>query len=242
MMEVRYGHLTYLEIKEKAEQDYTVIIPTGCTEQQGPHTAVDFDTWFAEELMVEAAQEAYRSSNYKALVLPALPFGPTPEHKNYGAGYINLPQNIFEGVIKSVINSLIEQGFKKFVVWRGCGGHNLDRLIAEMTETAKDSVKIYNPGHPFYNVWCKFENPEFPGGHADSFTTSIGLYKRPESIRPELIANPMSSEPDWGDPDLDFTKYSKTGVIGDPTKASRELGKQLWDETLDQVVKILIEL
>ena len=48
----RFGDLTDLEIRECARQDWLVVIPTGCTEQQGPHLPVDFDTWFAETLMV----------------------------------------------------------------------------------------------------------------------------------------------------------------------------------------------
>lgn len=242
MTEVCYGNLTYIEIKEKAEQQYTIIIPTGCTEQQGPHTTVDFDTWFAETLMVEAAKEAYRLYNFKALVLPTLPFGPTPEHKNYGAGYINIPQSVYEEVIKSIITSMVEQGFNRFIIWRGCGGHYLENVINDLNITYKNNIQIYNPRHPFYDVWCTFEDHNIPGGHADSFTTSIGLYKRPESIRSELISNPLNSEPDWEDPELDFTKYSSTGVIGDPTKSSTELGKKLWNETLNQVIKIITKL
>ncbi|WP_410769474.1 creatininase family protein [Fontibacillus sp. BL9] len=242
MTEVCYGNLTYLEIKEKAKQDYIVIIPTGCTEQQGPHTTVDFDTWFAETLMVEATKEANRIHNFKGLVLPTMPFGPTPEHRNYRAGYINIPQSVYEEVIKSIIVSLVEQDFKKFIVWRGCGGHNLDNVINELHTSYKKSIQIYNPRHPFYDVWCTYEDSNIPGGHADSFTTSIGLFKRPESIRHELISNPMNSEPDWGDPELDFTKYSSTGVIGDPTRSSKELGEKLWKETINRVIKIFTEL
>ena len=39
---------TYLEIKSLIDAGCMAIVPTGCTEQQGPHLAVDFDTWFAE--------------------------------------------------------------------------------------------------------------------------------------------------------------------------------------------------
>ncbi len=137
---------------------------------------------------------------------------------------------------------MVEQGFKKFIVWRGCGGHNLDNVVTQLHTSYKNSIQIYNPRHPFYEVWCKFADSNIPGGHADSFTTSIGLYKRPESIRQELISNPMNSEPDWEDPELDFTKYSSTGVVGDPTKSSKELGEKLWNETKIQVMKIFTEL
>jgi len=34
---MRFGDLTYLEIRERAEEGCLAIVPTGCTEQQGPH-------------------------------------------------------------------------------------------------------------------------------------------------------------------------------------------------------------
>ena len=43
---------------------------------------------------------------------------------------------------------------------------------------------------------------------------------------------PNSGEVDWDDPHLDPTKYSATGVIGDATKASAELGRMLWNEVI----------
>ncbi len=43
----RFGDFTYREIRECAKLDWLVVIPTGCTEQQGPHLPVDFDTWHA---------------------------------------------------------------------------------------------------------------------------------------------------------------------------------------------------
>lgn len=56
----RLGDLTYQEIRECARQDWLVVIPLGCTEQQGPHLPVDFDTWFAESLMLAAAEKGAR--------------------------------------------------------------------------------------------------------------------------------------------------------------------------------------
>ena len=41
-----------------------------------------------------AAQEAAEKHQVHALVLPAMPFGPTPEHLNFGAGYIDFPQDL----------------------------------------------------------------------------------------------------------------------------------------------------
>ncbi|SFC24453.1 creatinine amidohydrolase [Alkalibacterium subtropicum] len=235
---MHYGKLTYLEIAQKAKEDYSIIIPTGCTEQQGPHVTVDFDTWFAEELMMDVSGKALDKYNIKTLVLPAIPFGPTPEHKNFGSGYINIPQKLHEEIISAVLQSLSDQGFKKLFIWRGCGGHKVDRVIDKFN-SQNEEAEVSTLQHPFYEAWCSCGDPKVAGGHADSFTTSVTLYRHPENVREDKIKNPHSDEPDWGDPDLDFSNYSKTGVIGDPTQASAELGKRLWDDVVDRVVELL---
>jgi hypothetical protein len=55
---VRYGDLTYREVARLATSGAVAIVPLGCTEQQGPHLPVDFDTWFAEALMTAASEKA----------------------------------------------------------------------------------------------------------------------------------------------------------------------------------------
>jgi creatinine amidohydrolase len=46
---------------------------------------------------------------------------------------------------------------------------------------------------------------------------------------------------DWDDPNLDFARYSSTGVIGDPTHASAELGQRLWQAAVEQAARVLQE-
>ncbi len=140
----KFTDYTYLEIKDLIAAGCLAIVPTGCTEQQGPHLPVDFDTWFAETVALEAAKHAL----------------------------------------------------------------------------------------PYHDIWCRVADSGVPGGHADSFTTSIAMYKRPATVRLECIPSSSSREVNWNDPHLDFTKYSDTGVIGDATKASAELGRRLWDEVI----------
>ena len=162
-----------------------------------------------------------------SLVLPALPFGPTPEHKAFGSGYIDVPQEVHAAAIEAVLNSLAEQGFRRIILWKGCGGHQLSQVVNEFNQRNAGICMVFGPELPYHEIWCEIGNPDVPGGHADSFITSISLHLRPEVVRKELIANPHNKPVDWQDPDLDFTRYSSTGVIGDPTHATAELGAAL---------------
>ncbi|WP_307586781.1 creatininase family protein [Paenibacillus wynnii] len=130
----------------------------------------------------------------------------------------------------SILKSLSDQGFRKLILWRGCGGHQLDKVVTKFNAEYENRSEVLNISHPFHEVWCRCSDPSIEGGHADSFTTSITLYKHPEDIRVDKIKNPHSSEPEWDDPNLDFSKYSTTGVIGNPTHASYELEEKLWNE------------
>ncbi len=219
-----FSDLTYLEIRECAAQGWLAIIPTGCTEQQGPHLPVDFDTWFAETLMAAAAERVAQDEAIQALVLPAMPFGPTPEHRSFGSGFIDIPTSLHNALLDAVLTSLVEQGFRRMVIWRGCGGHDLSETVDHFNQRYQGKVQVFLPPHPFYAIWCRLADPAIPVGHADSFTTSISLYLRPESVRLEQITDPHSKAVAWDDPDLDFADYTTTGVIGDPTHASAEQG------------------
>jgi creatinine amidohydrolase len=238
MRQLRFGELTYEEVRQRAEAGWIAIVPTGCTEQQGPHLPVDFDTWLAETVCLAAARHAVERHDVRVLVLPALPFGPTPEHRSYGSGYIHLPQELHEAVISSVLSSLSEQGFRRIVVWRGCGQHDLTHTIERFNTANSGRSQCFQPSLPYHAVWQRIGDPAIPGGHADSCATSIALHLRPGSVRVAHISNPESAPVDWDDPDLDLARYSSTGVIGDPTHASAELGRRLWHAVVEETALI----
>ena len=236
---MRYGDLTYEEIRDRAREGWLAIVPTGCTEQQGPHLPVDFDSWFVEQLCLAAAERAAQDFAVHSVVLPTMPFGPTPEHRNYGSGYVDIPQELHESMVSAVLKSLVEQGFHRIVVWRGCGGHDLRSTVARFNTEYRRRARAYLPGHPYHDIWCRVGDPAIPGGHADSFTTSIALHLRPESVRVDRVVYPDGIEINWDEPNLDFNRYSSTGVIGDPTHASAELGARLWEVVVQEVALTL---
>lgn len=138
-----------------------------------------------------------------------------------------------------MLGSLADQGFTRILVWRGCGGHDLVATVTEFNRDRAGVSRAFLPAHPFHDVWCSIADPAVPGGHADSFTTSILLHRRPEAVRPDRIPALTSGEPDWSDAHLDFTASSTTGVIGSAAHASSELGERLWDGCVRAVADVL---
>lgn len=70
---MNYSSLTYLEIREYAQAGCMAVIPTGCTEQQGPHLALDFDTWFSEAVCLAVAHRMREQNVHAAVLLKWVP-------------------------------------------------------------------------------------------------------------------------------------------------------------------------
>ena len=96
-------------------------------------------------------------------------------------------------------------------------------------------ARAFLPEQPYHEIWMRIGNPDNPGGHADAFTTSVTLHLRPDSVRWDRVVDPENDPVDWGDPNLDFARYSRAGAIGDPTEATAELGAALWGEVVRSV-------
>lgn len=179
---MRFGDLTYLEIREGAGSGWLAVVPTGCAEQQGPHLPVDHDTWFVETTCLAAAERARENYGVESLVLPALPFGPTPEHRNYGAGFIDIPAELHDALVRAILDSLADQGFTRILVWRGCGGHDLCGVVRRFNRDRSGVATASLPAHFFHDIWGRVGDPAVPGGHADSFTTAISMHFRPDTV------------------------------------------------------------
>ena len=223
---MRFTDYTYEELRDLTPGVQAVFVPLGCTEQQGPHMTVDFDALMITRLCEDIASRLEEGHGVRTLVMPTLPFGPTPEHAGFGHGYVNLRQSTHEAVVEDILESLAEQGYERLLVWRGCGQHELGEVIHRFNAGHSD-VRAYQPVLD-YGAISHAVLGTVPGGHADSFATSVCLFLEGARVRTEHIRLPGNKPLDWTRP-VDFAASSDTGVIGDPTRASRAAGEQLWE-------------
>jgi creatinine amidohydrolase len=223
---MRYTDLTYEELRDLVPQVRAVFIPLGCTEQQGPHLPTDFDTWMITRLCQDIAERLQQEHGELVLVMPTLPFGPTPEHVGFGSGYVNLRQSTHEAIVEDVLESLAAQGFGTLIVWRGCGQHDL-KVIIDRFNASHQECAAYQPVIDYGSVSESAFGRQIPGGHADSLATSIRLHLDKDGVRLEKVRMPALQPFDWHR-DIDFSAVSDTGVVGDPTHASAEAGAKVW--------------
>ena len=94
----RWDNLTSREIAALAEQQAIVLIPTGSTEQHGPHLPVGCDailaTWFAER-----AAQGLRAQGVPAVVAPTFAVANSMHHMSF-AGSMSLRPRTYMKVLQ----------------------------------------------------------------------------------------------------------------------------------------------
>jgi creatinine amidohydrolase len=243
-MNPNYAENAWPDIQRAAEEDYIVVVPLGCTEQHGPHLPLDCDTGAPLEA-IELARERH---GVKALSLPPLPFGPAWEHMSF-PGTISLTYETWLRVVREVVASLLRHGFRRILVWPGCGGHfgiesTLYQLWSEARRGGRDVViEVRDPG-PSARVQSAIAElfPDIGELHAGEVETSIQLATRPRLVQRDRVAKPEIKErPRDGRWWARMEEISESGATGDPTRATEEAGRRLIELMTEDAAEYLRE-
>jgi creatinine amidohydrolase len=244
--EYRYNRLTWQEMNEAIAQQKAILLPTGSTEQHGPHMPLDTDIFLAETVCLEAGRRAAD----RILVLPPISYGLNRHHIDF-PGTIHIEPETFMAFCLNITKSVAYHGFKKILLVNGHGSNNpLVDLVARRTVLETQSLCA---AVAYYNLaLAAFETVrETPVmAHADEFETSLYLYLAPDRVRMEravagndVSGDYMSSDSTnvvrlndyWG-------RWTKLGVHGDPTKATAEKGKVIFEAAVGGLIGVVDEL
>jgi creatinine amidohydrolase len=237
---MRWGEMTREQIEAAAKRGALAVVPLGCTEQHAFHLPVDTDTYQVERTTVDAAEVA-AGQGCEVLVLPPLPFGPASEHCGM-AGSISLSNEIYIQVVKQIVWSVIDSGFRRIVVVTGCGGHwavpgALWDLKAEAHRTGIDIVlRVIGVS----DQWVPISEELFPGGdggHAAVMETALCLAERAHLVRKERMIAPETRQlferyREGGEVFL-FDEMTNTGALGDPSPATVDGGREAWARIIE---------
>ncbi len=221
------GELTWVEVRDRvADGTTTVIVPTGGTEQNGPHLALG-----KHNVVMAATAELIAEAVGGTLVAPVLAYVPEgdPErgtgHSRW-PGTISVPDDVFEEILASTARSMRAAGFTTIVFVGDSGGNQdaQDSVAEDLTRRWRaDGVKVVNldryyraNGQTEWLVAEGFTEAQI-GNHASIKDTSEVW-----AIDPDLIRSSLRL-PDGGADSAD------SGVVGDPTLASPEIGAVMID-------------
>jgi creatinine amidohydrolase len=248
MASILWGELTAAEVVEAAGAGALAILPLGCTEQHAGHLPVDTDTWQVEHLAREGARLAAERDSIRALVLPALPFGPASEHHGL-PGTISLSNELYVQLVKQIVWSAIEGGFRRVLVVRGCGGHwAVPGAVWDVKADARRAgrevtLRVISVADGWGEVAAQ-HLPGGDGGHAAVMETALCLAGRPELVRTAAMRAPELRQlheryRDGGEVFL-FDEMTDTGALGDPMPATAEGGAAAWAEIIERFARRLV--
>jgi creatinine amidohydrolase len=249
----RYEEFTWPEVKEAVAQNRVAVLPVGTIEQHGPHLPLITDVLTATEM----SRRAVAQIPSEAVLLPPVFYAFNEHHLDF-PGTISVRGETFVQYVTDIGRSLAHHGFRKILLVNGHGSNvpYLDIVARNVTiETQAIAAMI-----PWWNLIPKdlfkeLRESEFPGGmaHGCELETSVLLYLRGDLVQMGKAERDMPVQRSeyfyW---DLQspspvffqefFSRYSKTGTLGDPTKASVEKGERFVEAVVERLVKLIREL
>ncbi len=227
--------MTWTEVRDAISAGKKVaIIPTGGTEQNGPHMILGKHNYI---VTFAAGVIANRLGN--ALVAPTVQYVPEGDYTRprFGEkpGVISLPSAGYERLLDAAVRSLKAHGFTDILLIGDSGGNQAgltNVATALNAEWAGSGVRVYalvdyyQKGRIAIRDYLQKTygwDAATVGSHAGTSDTSQLLYVFGDGIRLDKLM------PNGGGTD--------SGVTGDPTKASAAIGKI----AIDQKVGFAIE-
>jgi len=230
--------LTWPEIEERLSHAELGIVPTGSTEQHGPHGTLAVDAARAErfcEMLAEGLAP-------RALVAPTIDVGVSHHHLGF-PGTMTLKPETFIQVCVDLAWSLQQHGLNQVLFVNGHGGNRPALGIAALRVRQELGMKTawVDCGGSMAKDWRAEQDVSEVTGHACEIEMSQSLVLCPEVVRMDqlqpgdLTDAPYGKRPWWGSPAWMWDEISKNGALGDATRLSPEMGKELNDLVLGRV-------
>jgi creatinine amidohydrolase/Fe(II)-dependent formamide hydrolase-like protein len=229
--------LTWMEVRDAvARGKTTAIVPTGGTEQNGPHMVLGKHNFLVQ---YKAGQIAAQLGN--ALVAPVVAYVPeggvTPPtgHMRF-AGTITVPPDVFMKVLEYAARSLRQHGFTD-IVFVGDSGGNQDgqKQVAEAlnkewsaTPARVHHISAYYPGRGDDYVVSQGVSQADAGSHAGTHDTSSLMYLNPSMLRFDRMGPGKNGD--------------GQGHVGNPAKATALFGRKILEMQVEDAVAQVREL
>lgn len=247
----RFADLTWPEI-EALPDDTVAVLPLGAIEQHGPHLPVSTDLVTATEAAAAAAGAVTASGAASVVLLEPLAYTKSDEHAGF-PGTIWLSWDTLMRVLVDVGRSVAASGITRLLFVNGHGGNSALGQVANRELRRRFGLRTF-----FAHVATPRDQGGTPasgaehglgvhGGHGE---TSLMLHLRPELVRMERAERRVPEDLlayeqiGFGRP-TSFgwlsSDFGPDGHIGDPTTATAEAGKELFEHAVEHLVRTFVE-
>lgn len=255
MNKVRYDELTWPEMQEAINSQPVVLVPFGTVEDHGPHLPLNTDNVIVEAICLEAA----RRTPGEMLVMPVVAYGLDEHHMDF-PGTVSVDMQTLLAYVADVAISAARHGFHHLLI---VNGHGSNASIADLVarKVVLETGGVCGAMSPNAAIDPTLAEPTLsemrrsgPGGvaHAGEYETAMMLHLRPDLVQMDRAIREMGQLKleffnwDHGEPSVlswqDFwSRMSATGVCGDPTVATAEFGRALFETTVDNFVRFVRE-
>ena len=245
-----YQHYTWPKLAEVVSSQPVVVLPIGSVEDHGRHLPLDTDNFLIWSICKAAAERA----SGEMLLLPLIPYGFETHHMDF-PGTIDIGAEHLLHFVLDVTRSVASHGFQRILIADGHGSNMpiLD-LVGRRTILETDSLcaAFMWPSLALDEI-RKVRESE-PGGmaHACELETSVYLHldsRRVEMDQAKKEVGMPDSEFIWmdlleGPPVLlmdHWSRFSKSGVSGDPTLATAEKGEIIFEAVVNAFIRLVRE-
>ena len=251
---VRLAELTSPEVGEWVARGALALLPVGQVEEHGPHLPVSTDWVIAERTAAAAAELVHPEP--PIVLLPGVWSGYSATIMQQWPGTIRLRTRVFADMVHDIVLSCLGMGFRKLVMLNAHGHHPallemVAREIGDETETAVAVVDVARMAVDAMRAVRK----SAPGGaiHGGEFETSLMLYfgapvRMDLATAEDLFRYHSDNIPGDGFSGSKRAFWStwaiqptKTGIYGDPTCATAETGKVIFESMVENVAGFLRE-
>ena len=244
------GEMTTLEVEAFLEHHQTVIVPTGSTEQHGPHGPLLTDTLIPQEVARRIAGKV------GALVAPSINYSLSYPHGGF-TGLVQVRIPTFMALIEDLCVSLATAGFTRVIFLNG--HYDNTYAIAYACANAKERMPDGVHAYPV-NYWDGMA----PDERAEFFNSGTGLHANLAETSAILAINPALVDMDHANaefPPLPETANSaaahtafffstpgsvhratRSGTWGDARRATAETGERFLEIVARSTISMLDDI